>query len=124
MDIKDFFSKVREDVSKEQFDNLAGLIVHKPEYFNWVMDIFYDLNVKKHPSSTALIWRHYAEEKRYTFEGIYGAANQFLNFPAQTRHSKRQLHLYPTAPRPSQLDQYPVGHQRWTDPHSGGHQFD
>ncbi|WP_349771386.1 AMP-binding protein [Haliscomenobacter sp.] len=80
MDIKDFFSKVREDVSKEQFDNLAGLIVHKPEYFNWVMDIFYDLNVKKHPSSTALIWRHYAEEKRYTFEGIYSAANQFLNF--------------------------------------------
>jgi acyl-coenzyme A synthetase/AMP-(fatty) acid ligase len=80
MDIKEFYIQVRAAITNENFDSLAALELTKPVYFNWVMDVFYELNVKNYPDSNALIWRYNEKERFYTFENIYSQANQFLNF--------------------------------------------
>ena len=80
MNITDFYTQVRTAVTNERFDILPTLQLDKPEYFNWVMDVFFEMNVKKYPDSIALIWCYNEKEKRYTFESIYNEANQFLNF--------------------------------------------
>ena len=80
MNIQEFYAQVRSDITNENFDNLAVLELSKPDYFNWVMDVFYEMNIKKYPDSNALIWRYNEKEKIYTFKNIYSEANQFLNF--------------------------------------------
>ncbi len=80
MDIRDFYTQVKTLVANENFDRLAGLVLDKPEHFNWVMDVFYEMNVKSYPDSNALIWRYNEKEKVYTFQDIYNEANQFLNY--------------------------------------------
>ena len=80
MNIKEFYTRVRTDITNENFENLSRLQLSKPEYFNWVMDVFYEMNVKSYPDSKALIWRYNEKKRDYTFESIYDEANQFLNF--------------------------------------------
>jgi acyl-coenzyme A synthetase/AMP-(fatty) acid ligase len=80
MDIKEFYIQARAAITNEHFDSLAALQLTKPVYFNWVMDVFYELNVKNYPDSNALIWRYNNKERFYTFESMYSQANQFLNF--------------------------------------------
>ena len=80
MSIKEFYLQVRSEITNDLYGNLAGLKLTKPERFNWVMEVFYEMNVKSYPDSNALIWRNSEIEKYYTFEKIYETANQFLNF--------------------------------------------
>jgi acyl-coenzyme A synthetase/AMP-(fatty) acid ligase len=80
MDIKEFYIQARAAITNENFDSLHALELTRPVYFNWVMDVFYELNVKNYPASNALIWRYTEKERFYTFETMYGQANQFLNF--------------------------------------------
>ncbi len=80
MNIHDFFKQAREDIANRQFDKLSTYQLDKPEYFNWVNDIFYPLNVKPYPNSDALIWRHNDQEQHYSFKGIYELSNQLVNF--------------------------------------------
>jgi acyl-coenzyme A synthetase/AMP-(fatty) acid ligase len=80
MNIHDFYSQVRASVANESFDNLAALQLTKPDYFNWVMEVFYEMNVTSYPDSNALIWRYNEKERFYTFKNIYNEANQFINF--------------------------------------------
>ncbi|MBV9987431.1 MAG: AMP-binding protein [Chitinophagaceae bacterium] len=80
MDIQDFYIQARNAITNEHFEALSSLELERPEYFNWVMDVFYALNVKQFPGSRALIWRYNEKERVYTFEDIYRKANQFLNF--------------------------------------------
>ena len=80
MDIFTFFEQVRIDIAAQQFDKLATYELEKPEYFNWVEEIFYELNVKRHGDSTALIWRYNDQEKYFSFQEMYEQANQLLNF--------------------------------------------
>ena len=80
MTITSFFKQVRKDLNQQQFDQLSTYELEKPEYFNWVEDIFYELNVKPHPTDRALIWRYYKEGKTYSYLDIYHQANQLLNF--------------------------------------------
>ncbi len=80
MDILDYFTKIREDIANEQFEQLSDYQANKPLTFNWVEDIFYPLNVKVFPDSNALIWKSESEERQYSFLDIYQRTNQFLNF--------------------------------------------
>ncbi len=80
MNIHDLFTQVRKSVANEDTHDLYKLKLTKPEYFNWVQEVFYEMNVKCYPESQALIWRYNAKEKIYTFQNIYEKANQFLNF--------------------------------------------
>lgn len=80
MNITTFFQSAREAITTEQYHLLQNLELDYPESFNWVTDIFCELNLKAHPDAEALIWRHNEKEKRYTFQSIYAEANRFLNF--------------------------------------------
>lgn len=80
MNIHDLFTQVRKSVANEDTHDLNKLKLTKPEYFNWVQEVFYEMNVKCYPESQALIWRYNEKEKIYTFQNIYEKANQFLNF--------------------------------------------
>jgi acyl-coenzyme A synthetase/AMP-(fatty) acid ligase len=80
MRLHDLFNKVRTIVANEQFSQLEHIKLSKPEYFNWVMEVFYEMNVKAYPDSKALIWRYNQKEKTFTFKEIYEDANRFLNF--------------------------------------------
>ena len=80
MNIHDLFTQVRKSVANEDTHDLHKQKLTKPEYFNWVQEVFYEMNVKCYPESQALIWRYNEKEKIYTFQNIYEKANQFLNF--------------------------------------------
>jgi acetyl-CoA synthetase len=80
MNIHDFYTRVRNSVAVEDTHDLHELQLTKPEYFNWAQEVFFEMNVKCYPDSQALIWRYNEREKIFTFQDIYDAANQFLNF--------------------------------------------
>ena len=80
MQIKDYFQQVRSDIASQQFDKLASYTLEKPEYFNWVEDIFRPLNVEASPDSPALLWRYRDQEETFSFQDIYQRSNQLLNF--------------------------------------------
>jgi acetyl-CoA synthetase len=80
MNIHDFYTRVRNSVAVEDTHDLSELQLTKPEYFNWAQEVFFEMNVKCYPDSQALIWRYNEREKIFTFQDIYDAANQFLNF--------------------------------------------
>jgi len=63
MNIHDLFTQVRKLVANENTHDLNKLQLTKPEYFNWVEEIFYEMNVKCYPDSQALIWRYNEKEK-------------------------------------------------------------
>lgn len=80
MSINDLFTQARKAISDGDNDRLNSIQINKPEYFNWTEQVFFELNVKRHPDSPALIWIYKEKEKIFTFQGIYEASNQFLNF--------------------------------------------
>ncbi|MEL6865580.1 MAG: AMP-binding protein [Bacteroidota bacterium] len=79
MQIQTFFKEARQAIAKQNFSQLQSLSLEKPLHFNWVEEIFYDLNVKAFGDDQALIWRYNDQEKRYTFQDIYEQSNQLLN---------------------------------------------
>ncbi|NAS30445.1 AMP-binding protein [Flavobacteriaceae bacterium R38] len=93
----DFFKKTREAITNKQFDQLKTFQLEKPEYFNWVDDIFYPLNVKAFPESNALIWRYNDKEQFFTFQQIYDRSNQLLNF-IRKNGCKKGDHIYTILP--------------------------
>ena len=97
MNIKTFFQQVRADITAEQNDKLSSYQLDKPAYFNWVEEVFYDLNVKAFPNDRALIWRYKEQEKIYSFLEMYQLSNQLLNF--MRRHGcKKGDHIYSLLP--------------------------
>ncbi|MEO1451536.1 MAG: AMP-binding protein, partial [Bacteroidota bacterium] len=80
MNIRDYFTRIREDLTHSRFDSLLSYELKKPEFFNWVEEIFYELNVKPYPDDHALIWCYKDQEIFYSFKDIYQKANQLLNF--------------------------------------------
>ena len=80
MNTHDFFTQIRKSVAIDDTQDLDKLKLTKPEYFNWMQEVFYEMNVKCYPDSQALIWRYKEKERIYTFKSIYEEANQFLNY--------------------------------------------
>jgi len=97
MIIIDFFKKTREAIANKRFEELKTFQLDKPEYFNWVDDIFYPLNVKAFPESNALIWRYNEQEHFFTFQDIYNRSNQLLNF-LRNNGAKKGEHIYTILP--------------------------
>lgn len=79
MEIKSFFIEAKQAISKQDFSSLRNLSLDKPTYFNWVEEIFYDINVKSFGLDKALIWRYKEQERIFSFQEIYEISNQFLN---------------------------------------------
>lgn len=83
MDILNFYSEVIKNIEKGELNSLSSLKLDKPDYFNWVEDIFYPVNVLEHGDSDALIWKYKNSKKVFSFESIYQLSNQLVNYIRQ-----------------------------------------
>ena len=79
MKILELYQSVAQAIKDKDFDSLHTLKPEKPDYFNWVSDIFEPLNVIPHPNDKALIWKYNELLEVYTFAEISALSNQFLN---------------------------------------------
>jgi len=83
MQTQDLFRLVRKMIADKQFDALNALTIDKPKKFNWVTEVFENINVKDHPKAHALVWTDGEQTKTYSFEDISVLCNHFLNFLRQ-----------------------------------------
>lgn len=79
MSVLELYHNVAKAITDKDFDNLKHLKTIKPQFFNWVTDVFEPLNVKQHPNDKALIWKYNNQEDNFTFAEISALGNQFLN---------------------------------------------
>ena len=79
MEVLELYRRVAEAIEKKDFEDLKQVKPIKPEFFNWVTDIFEVLNVKVHPNDKALIWKHNELREDFSFAEISARSNQFLN---------------------------------------------
>ena len=80
---QNMFRLIREMIADKQFDALNALSIVKPKKFNWVTEVFENINVKDHPKAHALVWTDGEQTKTYSFEDISVLCNHFLNFLRQ-----------------------------------------
>ncbi len=80
MDILNFYSEVTRNIEKGELNSLSSLQLDKPDFFNWVKDIFYPMNVLEHGNSDALIWKYKNSKKVFSFEAMYKLSNQLVNY--------------------------------------------
>src|SRR5665647_73829 len=83
MHTQNMFRLIREMIADKQFDALNALTIDKPKKFNWVTEVFENINVKDHPHTRALIWTDGEETKTFSFEDLSILCNHFLNFLTQ-----------------------------------------
>lgn len=79
MEIKAYFKESRNLIYNQEFSKLKELALNKPIYFNWVEEVFYELNVKSIGDDNALIWRYNEQERIFSFKEMHDLSNQFLN---------------------------------------------
>lgn len=75
-----YFEEVSSIIKEEKFEKLKDLKIEKPEYFNWVSEIFEGIHVKNRPHKTALLWTDGNETKEFSFLELIEKTNQLLNF--------------------------------------------
>lgn len=78
--MKDLFYKVGQLIADGDYLSLSELSIKKPDYFNWVADIFEDIHVKERPNKTALLWTDGDRTITYSFKELAEQSNQLLNF--------------------------------------------
>ena len=74
------YRKIRELIANKQFDALRNLPIEKPDYFNWVRDVFENINVKELPGEPALIWTNGETTESFSFQQLSNSTNKLLNF--------------------------------------------
>ena len=74
------FRNVRRLIADKNFDELERLSIQKPARFNWVREIFENINVHDHPDEHALVWTDVQDTMAFTFGEITRQANRLLNF--------------------------------------------
>ena len=80
MQLLNFFKSVLHDIENEEFQKLETYTPPKPEYFNWVEEIFYPLHVLPHGNEKALIWKYKEQINTYNFKTVYNRSNQLVNY--------------------------------------------
>ncbi|WP_177764860.1 acyl-CoA synthetase [Flavobacterium sp. I3-2] len=78
--MKEIFKKVSKIISENTYDDLQNIKIEKPEYFNWVEEIFEGIQVSERPDKTALLWTDGEETIAYSFKTMSEMSNQLLNF--------------------------------------------
>ena len=74
------FRTIRQLIAENKSEELEALTINKPEYFNWVKEIFEDIHVKDTPEATALLWTDGNETTPYSFSKMSQLTNQLINF--------------------------------------------
>src|SRR5690554_217952 len=80
MEVLEVYRQVAQAIEERNFDALRDIKPVKPEYFNWVTDVFEPLNVGQYPNDRALVWKYNEQQETYTFSQVSERSNQFLNF--------------------------------------------
>lgn len=78
--MKELYQLIGTMLMNEDFEGLHDLKIEKPDYFNWVQEIFEDIHVKDNPDKTALLWTDGEVTHEYTFKTMYNRYNQLINF--------------------------------------------
>ncbi|WP_300666098.1 AMP-binding protein [Fluviicola sp.] len=74
------FKTIRGYISNRQFAELERFSFSVPQTFNWVKEVFEDINCVEFPQREALIWTNGSEVKTYTYDKLRKRTNQLLNF--------------------------------------------
>ncbi len=78
--MKNTFKQITEIISNKDFEQLSHIKIDKPEYFNWVSEIFEGIHVKNAPEKTALLWTDGEGTVSYSYSQMSENCNQLLNF--------------------------------------------
>lgn len=78
--MEQLFRNIRQLIANKKFEELYDLKVEKPSTFNWVTEIFENINIKDHPNAPALLWTDGKQTHHFTFSEISKQSNRFLNF--------------------------------------------
>lgn len=78
--LQEQFKTVRGYISNRQFAELEQFSFSVPETFNWVREVFEEINCAEFPHREALIWTDDSEVKIYTYDDLRKKTNQLLNF--------------------------------------------
>lgn len=73
------FRAFRELIAQENYDGLERLSLTKPKNFNWVTEVFENINIKDQPDATALLWTDGMSTEAYSFQQMGATCNQLLN---------------------------------------------
>lgn len=76
----EIYKQLTHIIENESYEELQNLKITKPEYFNWVHEIFEGIHVKERPNKAALIWTDGSETVYYTYQNLMDKCNQLLNF--------------------------------------------
>lgn len=78
--MKDLYKHIGELLVEQDYQALHDLEIKKPEYFNWVTEVFEDIHVKESPEKTALLWTDGESTHNYSFLTLYKRYNKLINF--------------------------------------------
>lgn len=78
--MKDLYYKIKVALEQQDYQSLHDMEIEKPEFFNWVQEIFEGIHVKNNPNKTALLWTDGTNTKEYTFLTLQQRYNQLINF--------------------------------------------
>lgn len=79
MKVLELYNQVAQAIKEKNFDSLKSLKPEKPEFFNWVTEVFEVQNVLQNPNDKALIWKYNDQREDFTYLEISERSNQFLN---------------------------------------------
>ena len=74
------FRDIRKLIAKGDVQLLESISIAIPERFNWVREVFENINLRDYPEYKAIIWTDGKQEAHYTFQAIGNWCNRFLNF--------------------------------------------
>jgi acyl-coenzyme A synthetase/AMP-(fatty) acid ligase len=80
MHTENLYRQVRKMIAGKEYEALTSLNIVKPKKFNWVTEVFENINVKDHPRSQALVWTDGEQTKEFPFEDLSVLCIWFLNF--------------------------------------------
>jgi acyl-coenzyme A synthetase/AMP-(fatty) acid ligase len=80
MHTEKLYRQIRKMIAGKQHEALSALDITRPEKFNWVTEVFENINVKDHPHTQALVWTNGDQVKKFSFADLSVLCNRFLNF--------------------------------------------
>lgn len=74
------YREIRAQIADGRYSQLRHIPIQRPERFNWVREVFEDINLKDHPTAQALLWTDGSESRSFSFEELESLYNRYLNF--------------------------------------------
>src|SRR4030095_892840 len=80
MSTENLYRQIRDMIAGKQFEALRTLEIVKPQKFNWVTEVFENMNINDYPNAQALIWTDGEQTKKFSFHELSIRCNRLLNF--------------------------------------------